>query len=80
MNQTLYKKVIDQIYRRYPEFTGARPKVRLQKSTASQNGGNGIYLFTFQKNVPIDDNKILPRWMRVMVNQQGKILKVSTSR
>lgn len=80
MDQTLYKKVIDQIYHRYPEFSGVRPKVRLQKATTDNSSENQAYLFTFQKNIPLNENKFLQRYMRVVVSQQGKIIKVSTSR
>jgi hypothetical protein len=80
MNQTLYKKVVDQIYRRYPEFKGAKPRVRIQKPGDSNSQMKENYLFTFQKTVTLGENKSLARWVRVVVNSQGKVLKVSTSR
>jgi hypothetical protein len=81
MDPKLHASIVKQIYQRFPEFRGIQPKVRIQSATEiKQVRTDTTYLFTFQKNVTTEGNKNLNRWMRVVVNQNGKILKVSTSR
>ncbi len=84
MEPNLLKTIVSQIHRRYPEFSHSQPKVRLQKAPPSHSGSlEPTYLLTFHNKASAgsDPNvKTLPRWMRVVVNQKGKIVKVTTSR
>ena len=80
MDEAFYKKVVDQVYKRYPEFKGAKPKVRVQKPEGVTSTVKENYLFTFQKKVTVGGNQTLERWVRVVVDRSGKIIKVSTSR
>jgi hypothetical protein len=68
--------VITQIHRRFPEMTGVRPKVQAQRAGQA----NGTYLLIFQNHVRVAGEQSLPRALRVVVNEEGKILKISTSR
>lgn len=81
MDPKVHDSIVNQIYRRFPEFRGVRPKVRMQSPAGTQLLNEGTtYLYTFQKNVTTQGNQALNRWIRVVVSQNGKILKVSTSR
>jgi hypothetical protein len=80
MDEAFYKKVVDKVYKRYPEFNGAKPKIRVQKPEGSIPAGSENYLFTFQKKVTVGGGQALDRWVRVVVDKNGKIIKVSTSR
>ncbi|HLA99471.1 MAG TPA: hypothetical protein VJL34_13545 [Anaerolineales bacterium] len=84
MDSNLLKKIVAQIQRRYPEFAQSQPRVRLQKAPKSQHAGQEpSYLLTFHTQASAgvaSERKSLPRWMRVVVSQKGKILKVTTSR
>ena len=81
MNQKLISAVSKEIYHRFPEFAGTQPKVQIQHAINSRPSDNGsTYLLTFNSQASIAGKKSLPRWVRVVVNEQGKILKVSTSR
>jgi hypothetical protein len=71
LNRQVVHEVSQEIFRRFPEFRGVRPQVRDQ--------GNGAYLLTFHTKASLPGNKALPQWVRAVVNDQGKILKVSTS-
>lgn len=78
------KTVVAQIHRRFPEFASSKPKVRLQKApqTAQEKLGQ-TYLLTFHRTVGAGkdtDRKSIKRWMRVVINERGKILKITTSR
>ncbi|UCH59364.1 MAG: hypothetical protein JSV61_14250 [Anaerolineales bacterium] len=84
MEPNLLKTVVAQIHRRYPEFANSQPKVRMQKAPQSKSGSlEPNYLLTFHSKASAGSDpkiKALPRWMRVVVNQKGKIVKVTTSR
>jgi hypothetical protein len=75
MDPTIVRNVSLEIYRRFPEFKGVSPKV--QKQSAS---GSPVYLLIFRSQAKLGDGKTLARSVRVVVNEQGKIVKVSTSR
>lgn len=73
--------IAKQVYRRFPELSGVRPKVRLQpeqapRSTAAQR----TYLITFRGEARAADGRAIPRIVRVVATEQGRILKFSTSR
>jgi hypothetical protein len=89
MNSNLDPKTIRAVtryvYQKFPELAGVQPKVRLrQPSQAKSNPGyttnDPTYLFTYQNKAPLPGGHSLERWVRVVVNAAGKILKVTTSR
>lgn len=81
MNQDLIHTICQEIYRRYPNFSGLRPKVQTQRAVAKSAGAEPVktYLLTFQGR-PSSAPKGLSDSLRVVVNEKGKILKISTSR
>ncbi len=84
MDPTVLKTVVAQIYRRFPEISGCQPKVRLQEALQPKSiAVNPTYLLTFHSTARAQSatgSKTLPRWVRVVVSEKGKILKVTTSR
>jgi len=87
MDPKLVKSISEQIYRKFPEVAGCKPKVRLQTATgaggALPKSGAPTYLLTFQstaKGPTVGPGRSIPRTVRVVVSQGGRILKVSTSR
>lgn len=81
MKPKVLKKVVDQIHRRFPEFTGSKPKVRVRNAPQEKSVRTApTYLLTFHCKASTNGKKIIPRWVRVVVNEQGKILKITTSR
>ncbi|MQC26072.1 MAG: hypothetical protein DWG76_01290 [Chloroflexi bacterium] len=75
MNSKSMRSIEEQIGRRFPEVAGARPKVTQQKSAGASN-----YLLTFHGRAEGPGGRSLNRTVRVVANENGKILKVSTSR
>jgi len=78
-------KIVDsitkQIYRKFPEVAGNRPKVRAQVPPKTvDESAPSTYLLTYKNSVEIPGGHIIPRLVRVVVNLQGKILKITTSR
>lgn len=72
MNQETMKKVCEQIYKRFPDVQGSKPKVRAYEQDQA--------LLIFQGKGTTADGRSIPRTVRVVVNPDGKIKKVSTSR
>jgi hypothetical protein len=84
MDAKLVQAISKDIYRRFPEVSGVKPKVRRQDMPHAKSiAASTTYLLTFQSvahTVTGDGSKSIPRWVRVVVSEQGKILKVTTSR
>lgn len=79
MDPKILKTISTQIYRQFPEMAGVQPKARLQSGAAAK-GNAQTYLVTFNTQVRLEGGKSLPRWVRVVVNEKGKVLKITTSR
>lgn len=79
MEPEFIKSISQEIYRRFPEVAGRKPQIRSQSIPHTKSTG-GTYLLTYQSSVKSDDGQAIQRWVRVVVNNQGKILKISTSR
>lgn len=84
MDASLLKSLVAQIHKKYPEFAGSQPTVRQQSSPQAKSlHAEPTYLLTFQSSGRIQSSQVsktIPRWMRIVVNARGKILKVTTSR
>ena len=72
--------ICKQIYKRFPEVSGSRPKVQAQKLPSGSNDAPSQYLMVFQGTQTTADGKPIKRIVRVVVSEQGRILKVTTSR
>lgn len=81
MNQSWLQEVCLQVYRRFPDMRGQKPSVKPQPPAGNGSAvGAARYLLTFRSRLTTSDQKSMPRWVRVTVDGQGKILKISTSR
>ncbi len=65
-------KICRTIYRDYPEYQDALPKVTKQ--------GDENYLLIFEKKMKTEDGNTLKLTLRVLADSNGKILKVSGSK
>jgi len=78
--------ITKQVQRQFPEITGVKPNVRIQHPPQAKNKPatsgheSSLYLVTFRGAVELTDGKLIPRFVRVVVNADGKIIKISTSR
>jgi hypothetical protein len=71
------------IYRRFPEVAGIKPKVRKQPVSNSNNPippDQRNYLLTFNTKVKGPNGQVIPRWVRVVATPKGKIVKITTSK
>ena len=71
MDSKLVEKISGQIYRQFPEVSGAKPSVQAQ-------GDN--FLLIFKGAATAADGKRIPRTVRVVASASGKVIKVTTSR
>ena len=81
MDTKLLNSISSQVYRRFPEVQGCHPKVQVQAaSQAKSNPALPTYLITYRGSGMALNGKSIPRIVRVVANDQGKILKITTSR
>jgi hypothetical protein len=81
MNQRMIDNVCREVYRRFPEIRGLKPK--MQPYGASKNSTTNPspkYLLIFRSKAATETHQSLSYVIRVIVNEQGKILKMSMSR
>jgi hypothetical protein len=62
----------------FPEMAGVEPSVSTRK--VHGKGGTSLHVLTFQKSVSLPDGGHLARVVRVTLDEQGEIVKVSSSR
>ena len=72
MDDSAKSHVCSAVYRQFPEVRGANP------STSSLPGGK--YQFIFHGKGQTANGKIIDRVVRVTADENGKILKMTTSR
>jgi len=72
MKQQTLTTLCNQIYRRFPEVAGSRPKLQ------DRPGEQVLLIFTGKAKTP--DGHAITRTVRVVANLDGKIIKVTTSR
>lgn len=81
MESRAIEVISNSIHKQFPEFAGSKPKVRLQAdSKTSGKLKSPTYLLTFESKVLTAGGKSLTRWVRVVATEEGKIIKVTTSR
>jgi hypothetical protein len=72
MEKKLITSICNQVYSRFPEVKGCQPKIQ-------PHGETGQVLI-FKGQAAGADGRAIPRVVRVVVNQDGKISKITTSR
>jgi hypothetical protein len=65
-------EVYQKVYKKYPEVAGKKPVSRLQ--------ADGNKLLIFKGFVETANGFKLPRIVRVLIDENGKILKMTTSK
>lgn len=79
MNQKLINQISKTIYQKFPELNGSRPNVK-QDVQAKSLQAVSKYVLTY-KGITVDaGGRKFPRQVRVVADQEGEILRVSTSR
>jgi len=83
MDNKTISNVNKNVYKKYPDAKGVKPKIRKQ-SLAKSSSGNSVsgknYLFTYHIKAITSNGKSLNKFVRAVVNKSGKIIKISTSK
>ena len=79
MNPRTVNTIAQQISHQFPEVAGSSPSVRAQAG-AKTPGSAATYLLTFKGSAQAHGGPSFPRTVRVVADDNGHILKVTTSR
>ena len=77
MDSDAIAKVGRQVVRNFPEMAGVRPTVKRQTAPAS---GPEQFVLTYKGKVSLPGGKQLARIVRVVADDRGAIVRISTSR
>ncbi len=72
MDNGLMEKVCHQVYKKFPEFKGTRPKTTTYSADS--------WLLIFEKPAKTANGKTLHQTVRVVADKNGTIKKMTTSR
>lgn len=75
MDQDILTKVCGQVYSKFPEVNGKKPKIVTQ-----EKGGEHGYLLIFSGTSKTASGTTISRVVRTVVSKSGKIIKISTSK
>ena len=83
MDSKTIQIISNQVYKRFPEVSGKKPRVQPQKTNGAgpkKTTAPPTYLLVFRGSGQGPGGKVIPRYVRVVANQKGKIIKITTSR
>lgn len=76
MEQKSINKVNRAVYQQYPALSNVKPKISKQNSSKNQF----TYLLLYKKSVEVNSGKKIPVVVRVVCDERGSILKISSSK
>jgi hypothetical protein len=76
MDKSTISKLTNQVIRKFPEMEGVRPSVK--RKSGSGNGAQ--YELTFKSSAQLPGGKTMRRVVRVIADEKGRILRMSTSK
>ncbi|MBI3762924.1 MAG: hypothetical protein HY260_13830 [Chloroflexi bacterium] len=84
LNSSQLDTISKHVYRQFPELKGAPPAVQTQSlpsgTKGPASGGKQRYVVTFKASGVAADGRALSRVVRVVADERGHILKVSTTK
>lgn len=72
MNKQVIEKVCSEVYKQYPQYEGIQPEIKTQP--------NDTHLLIFQTSGKTFNQKSIQLNIRVLVDERGDILKITSSR
>ncbi len=79
MNQKTINKISKTVYKQFPEFRGNSPRVRQQPQPKSMQAILN-YVLTYRAVTVDEMGRKFRRQVRVVADQKGEIMRISTSR
>lgn len=84
LSENLQSQVSEKVWKMFPDFKGIEPSIRQQETPAkpyqSKSLPPKVFLFIYQVKQHLSGGQPIQRWIRVNIDEQGRILKVSTSK
>jgi hypothetical protein len=80
LSNTQIDTISRQIYRQFPEVKNTAPVVQDQPGAKALGAGSDRYLLTFRGRGQGPGGQAINRIVRVVADDRGKVIKVSTSR
>lgn len=81
MDKESIDRISKKIYQKFPAVKGIAPKVQVRQDNESKSSNPGsTYTLSYHTKVTTSNNKKMPYWVRVVVDESGKIIKTTTSR
>ncbi len=81
MDQEIIRKINKEVYRRFPEIKGKKPKIQLMKNAEKKNNGRPqSYLLVYGSQVSTVTGQSMSRMVRVVATDAGEIIKITTSK
>ncbi|MES0359767.1 MAG: hypothetical protein ABUK20_02540 [Anaerolineales bacterium] len=79
MNDKSLKSISSKVSRQFPEVAKSKPKVQRQSGQKTKSS-TSTYLITYRGKALTADGKSINRVVRVTADDDGKIIKITTSR
>ncbi len=67
-----------QVYAQYPEMRGAEPEVAARPGSAG--AASATFVLTFKQKISLPGGGTMTRLVRATVNQDGNVIKITSSR
>lgn len=82
MDKRAISKISKSVYQQFPEMKGTHPRVENNNQPRAKSLKNlpTTFLLTFKAVAKDPTGRKIPRQVRVVANEKGKILRLSTSR
>lgn len=81
MDQDTIKQINREVYRRFPEIKGKKPKVQLLRPSNKRPADQAkTYVLVYGSQVKLDAHQELSRVVRVVAREDGQIVKITTSK
>jgi hypothetical protein len=77
MDDEVLKKVSRTVAQQFPELSSVKPRIKRHRD---DRRGNPQFTLTYSGMAELPGGRKLKRVVRVVVNERGKILKLSTSK
>jgi len=80
IEQSVIKRISSQVYQRFPEMDGSKPIIQLQRGIQAKSvAQEPTLVIMYQTNARNPKGINIPRRVRVVADQTGNILRISTS-
>ena len=86
LSSSQLETITRQVYRQYPDLQGSRPSVQRQSVGAEAKSGRSVagaktrYVVTYRSSGRAADGRTIQRIVRATTDENGRVLKMSTSK